>query len=447
MSVAVIKKNNVMAGSFLLASIILALVIAFVLGDFLGSFGDKAEYSVRFPTSVGVVGLKSGAEVTFAGLPVGQVVAVEPELVKDPNSGVMIPSAMLVRISIDSDIRLHEDAFADLSPPILGGVSRINFTSAGAGSYEGGPSDADGLLQPGEILRGRFAPSILAQLGFTSEQADQIKDTIARAQSISANADEITASIRRMANTLEPEFGSGVSDGRMTIANIRAFTDKLNSEGGWASRVDGVLSKADGVMDDVSVISSDAKATTNSVREMIDTNRGRIDSIIANVDETTANIRGKIDPTTERLNELLEKGTLALGSYNEVAGNANALLLDARPKIDATLDNVRMASTQGNLFLEEVRSQPWRLLAKPKKEDLEREPLYEAARTYASAVGDLRAASEALDAAVSGQVTGVSASDIARIAQVVDAAYGRYENAERGLLEVLKLPTDASGKP
>ena len=447
MSVAVIKKNNVMAGAFLIASIILALAIAFILGDFLGSFGDKTEYTVRFPTSVGVVGLKNGAEVTFAGLPVGQVVAVEPAMEKDPVSGVMIPAAMHVRINIDSKIRLHEDAYADLSPPILGGVSRINFASAGSGSYEGGPSDADGLLQPGELLRGRFAPSILAQLGFTSEQAEQIKMTIARAESISANADEITASVRRMSATLEPEFETGVSDGRMTISNIREFTDKLNAENGWASRVDGVLGKADGVMDDVSTITADAKATTTSVRDIIDTNRERIDSIIVNVDETTANIRGKIDPTTERVNELLEKGTLALGSYTEIADNTNSLLLDSRPKIEATLDNVRMVSTQSNLFLEEVRSQPWRLLAKPKKEDLEREPLYEAARTYASAVGDLRAASEALDAAVSGQVTGINASDIARIAKVVDAAYGRYETAERGLLEVLKLPTKPTGKP
>ena len=52
------------------------------------------------------------------------------------------------------------------------------------------------------------------------------------------------------------------------------------------------------------------------------------------------------------------------------------------------------------LGLDEIRAQPWRLLKQPDKDDLMREPIYAAARSYADAVSDLRAASEALEAAL-----------------------------------------------
>ncbi|MBL4590596.1 MAG: MCE family protein [Phycisphaerales bacterium] len=440
MSVAVIKKNNVMAGSFLIGSFLLALIIAFTLGDLMGRFGEKNEYIVRFPTTVGVMGLTNGSQVTFAGLPVGRVISVTPYMQTDADSGITIPVAMDVTIHIDTGFKVHEDAYADLSPPILGGISTINIASAGTGSYDGGPSDANTVLDAGEILRGRFAPSILTQLGFTTEEAERIKEIIARSESISINADEVSASVRRMVETLEPDFDSSVADSRATIANIRAFSDKLAGENGWSSRVDDLFIKGNTVMDDVQLISADVKQATGSVNEMIDTNRERIDHILADAEDMTANIKAQITPTTERINTLLDDGVLALGSYREIAENTNSILLNAQPKIDATLDNIRFASAQGSMFVEEIRSQPWRLLKKPTKDDLQREPLYEAARIYASAVGDLRAASEALDAAVSGQTPSATATDIARIAKVVGAAYGRYEVAERGLLKVLKAP-------
>ena len=73
-----------------------------------------------------------------------------------------------------------------------------------------------------------------------------------------------------------------------------------------------------------------------------------------------------------------------------------------------------------------------------------REPIYAAARSYADAVSDLRAASEALEAAL--QSAGADARNIradtpeqvARIAATVQSAYDRFADAERALLETLR---------
>ncbi|MCA9275067.1 MAG: hypothetical protein KDA29_03495 [Phycisphaerales bacterium] len=445
MSTQLISRNNVVAGLFVILSILLAVAIAFILSDVQDKFAKRTEYVVRFPTDIGVTGLQPGADVTFGGLSIGRVRTISVHTETDPDTGIEVVRSHDVVIAVRPDLVLYEDAYGDLVPPLLGGVSRINIPSPGTGSYDGGPGDPDSTLGPGEALRGRFAPSILAQLGFTTEEAEAIKETIHKVREISNHVDEVSQSVKRMMLDLEPEFGKGVDDGRSTIENIRAFSENLNREDGWSDRVDSILGSADSAAKKVEPVIDDAKATISEARGMIEDNREKVASIIDNVNATSE--RFKLE-TMEQINELLDKGTLALGSYKDVADNANGVLLTNSPKIASTLDSARDIGVQGKLFVEEIRAQPWRLLKKPSEEDLLREPIYEAARAYASAVSDLRVASEALDAAVlkASQSPGSeSVVQIRQIAGVVDEAYERYSEAERRLLERLRTgsPTTA----
>ncbi len=445
MSMQVVNRNNVVAGSFLIGSIILAVAISFILSDIGDRFVAKKHYVFRFPTSVGVTGLKPGAEVTFGGLGVGKVESIVAHKQVDPQSGIEVVVAHDVMVALASELVLHEDAYADLTLPMLGGVSKINIASAGRGSYEGGPSDANTILDEGEILRGRFAPAILTQLGFDVEYVEKIKAITDQAKQITLDVSESTASVRRMTDALEPKFIEGVDDGKSTIANVRAFTDRLNGEDGWSGRVDGILGKTQEASGKAVEVLDETHARVQEARDVIAESKPRIVRILDHVEQTTERIRFD---SMGHLDELLAKGSLALGSYKDLADNANEMLGVNRPKIDATLDSVRDIGVHGELFLEEIRAQPWRLLKKPTKQDLEREPIYEAARAYASAVSDLRIASEALDAAVMrvGETGSPdSAAELARIARVVEEAYGRYEEAERGLLERLRTPGSSTG--
>jgi ABC-type transporter Mla subunit MlaD len=445
MSAQLISRNNVVAGLFLILSIILAVAIAFILSDVQDKFAKRTEYLVRFPTNIGVTGLQPGADVTFGGLSIGRVRAIKENVATDSLTGVDVVRSHDVVIAVRSDLVLYEDAFADLTLPLLGGVSRINIASPGIGEYAGGPQDANPTLDPGEALRGRFAPSILTQLGFTTEEALAIKETIHEVREISANVNEVSESMKRMALELEPEFGEGVDDGRSTLANIRAFTERFNAEDdGWSVKVDSILANADEASAKIPPAIDDAKAALSDARAVIDENREKIASIMDNVDATTERV--KLD-TMDQIDELLDKGTLALGSYKDVADNANSILLSNKPKIAATLDSANDIGVQGKLFVEEIRSQPWRLLKKPSEEDLMREPIYEAARAYARAVSDLRIASEALDAAVlhaAANPNPEAVEEIRSIADVVDEAYGRYGQAERALLERLQTQSPTS---
>ncbi len=438
MSTQLVSRNNVVAGLFLILSIILAVFVAFMLSDVQDKFVKRTEYVVRFPTSVGVAGLQPGAEVTFGGLSVGKVRSIMENVAKDEMTGIDVVRSHDVVVALRTDLVLYEDAFADLTIPILGGISKLNIASAGTGGYEGGPADANGTLDPGEALRGRFAPSILTQLGFTTEEALAIKETIHEVRAISENVNDVSESMKRMALELEPEFEQGVDDGRSTLANIRAFTDRFNAEDGWSPKVDSILSSADDAAKKISPTIDEVQATVSDVRGIVDENRERVTSILENVDVTTERFK---TTTMDDVDALLEKGSVALGSYTDIADNANSILLSNKPKIAATLDSASDIGVQGKLFVEEIRAQPWRLLKKPSEEDLLREPIYEAARSYARAVSDLRIASEALDAAVLNATSNPNPSaveQIREIASVVDQAYGRYADAEKALLERLR---------
>ena len=453
MSMRAVNQNNVLAGSFVISGILLAVIISFILGDLAGKFGKKKSYVVRFPTSVGVMGLEAGAEVTFAGLSVGNVVSVGMHFQEDAASGVRVPDAMDVEIALESNLVLFEDAIADLSPPILGGLSRINIASAGTGAVvEGGDravlaADEGGVLDDGEILMGRFAPSILTQMGLGAEEAKKIKDVIThfpewseQVSETAENVKETSASVLRMTEKLEPNLNNGVDDGRTTMENIREFSDKLNGEDGWGNKIDTVVGNVKDVSEKIGPAIDDAQETLASVRQTVDENRDKVARILDNVEQSTGRIRFE---TIDKANDLLADGALALGSARETLDEVQGLVAENKTTISATLVNTRQLSLQGKLFLEEIRSQPWRLLNKPSKQDLRREPMYEAARAYAGAVADLRFASESLDTAVRMQGGGSEesgdefAAELLRLASVVEQAYGRYEEAERGLLGLL----------
>ncbi len=441
MSSTPVNRNNVLAGLFVIGSLLLAITIAFILGDMLDAFGSKREYTVRFPTNVGVTGLQPGADVTFAGLAIGQVKAIDPYR---PGGQGSAAEAMDVLISIDSRVVLYEDALADLSPPLLGGVSTINFASAGTGAVAPDDplatlaiNDNSGTLDPGETVQGRYAPSILAQLGFSVEDAERIRRTIADVERSSASVKEITDRFNTLTEESRPQIEAAIADARGAVGDVKEFTASFNAENGWKSRVDGIFTRTENTLERGPVIADEIRDAIKRTRAIIDDNESSVRSIISNVESATERFNLQ---TMDQVEELLEEGTLAVTTYRDLADNADGILTRAEPDIAVALTNTRSISQQARLFLDEIRAQPWRLLKQPSESDLRREPLYAAARSYASAVADLRAASEALDAAINAEAMNTTADpgEIMRIAQAVQAAYNDYDRAEQELLETLR---------
>jgi hypothetical protein len=96
----------------------------------------------------------------------------------------------------------------------------------------------------------------------------------------------------------------------------------------------------------------------------------------------------------------------------------------------------------------EVRHSPWKLLYQPKPGEVAHENLYGAARSFATATEDLRAASASLQQAVS-QMPDQFRDDPKFRDQLqgqVAEALARYEAAQRRLADVLDAPASEGGE-
>lgn len=416
------SRNNIMAGLFLVGALLLGVVVSFILGDVGASlFQDKTRYVVRFPLDVGATGLKKGSEVTLGGQKVGSVDKVS--LAFDTGGADVV--GIDVEIVVDARVRFYDTARADLLVPFIGSISSINF--AGVGEPTSGDGAAAGIVADGGSLPGQLAPGLLAQAGVDKETIDNIKATIKQ--------------IREITDEVRPNI-------KPTFEEIQAFAEGLNTRlAAWDERITSILANVDAASDDLEPtllagqeMIEEVRGILDDAKRMIAANRGKIDRTLTNVESITDRVRFE---SVDQIAGLLDQGKAAMTQFTDLGEEANLLLVRESPKVSKTLDNVRELSGEANLMISELRAQPWRILKQPSKDELSREPIYNAARSYARAVGDLRAASESLESIIA-QVSadGASAGLVEPEALLgmrawVEEAFANYQEAEQDLLDEL----------
>src|SRR5262245_2359586 len=215
------SRNNVKAGLFVSAGILLAFAIIVVLSDAKEFFQPKQEYRVRFTVASGVEGLAPGSPVRVGGLDRGRVDRVEPELTGDR------VTALLVDIELDSDVHLYSNAQIERVSQLIGSTASINITNVGDGE-NGKPVPPDGIIDA--VSGGGLARLIGA------EAAN-------RAQSILANLDVVLASVRadyaaHVAPTLE-RLDQAMQDAQAVIAAVRRDYPQ------WSEHVGATLANVD----------------------------------------------------------------------------------------------------------------------------------------------------------------------------------------------------------
>lgn len=400
--------NNVKAGIFVVVTILIAFSVVVTLSGVRDRIKPRDSYIVRFDIGVGAGGLEPGSSVLVGGRPVGRVAKIElrTESVSDA-----LPPGIDVTILVDKNIRFYGAPGAAptgyIERPLLGSGGEVNFTSVGDPSRHP-------RLPVGSVLPGTLAPpSFLAQAGYGDEQAQQLRNILRR-------ADEITENVNA------------------TVSDVRGRSSK------WLDDVDHMMTRGREFADDLPRLASEARERLdqledifNKARAVIDDNRDKIDAIVDNTKEATEHGRDLLanlnEETRGLLNDMLREGREAAASSREAVERLDTLLIEQTPTIRRAFANARLASDQLKLTLAEVRRAPWRLLYRPDTHELEFELLYDAARTYAVAASDLRAASESLQS-----ITG--ATDGAAVEDALDAlrrSFNVYREAERRFLDMV----------
>lgn len=448
------KRNNVLAGLFLIMILVLGVVLSFWVSDIGDRFGSFTTYGVDFSLNDGANGLEPGSPVMLGGKSVGRVVAVGWDRGEALSDGRAVPTSIRVKIKIREDIPLYSNALTQIERPILGGLAAINITSPGGPTVMATDGPEPTLLVEGDAMRGILAPGLLTQAGLGPEQVDLIKQIIVQINTASADIATITSA-------LAPAAEPAATDVAALLASARRIIEEAEADyrDDWSPRISTAMSNFEAVsgkgveiadavqagVADAQMGIADARSGIDEARgviassqEIVDKARPSIESILANVDDATRHFN---EQTTADIDQLMARGTSAVDQFGELGAKANLFFDEQSPQIDATLANVRLASMDGRLFINELRAQPQRLLRPPNKKELERELLYSSARAYAAAASDLRASSAALDNVLSrlgsGESVNITPADIAALQTKLHKAFEQYQGAESDLLDAI----------
>lgn len=377
-------RNNILAGSFLVGTLIVGVWVAFLLSD--RAVGMNAtNYVVRFPVSTGAHGIKIGAPVMLGGQQVGKVTAIDfSSALNDDTKARKVSVDCL--ISVRHDIPLGPDALVYLERSLLGSLASINVSDPGGGPGSSGTSwyGSSDLDKDAKVLAGLVAPpSFLSQAGITSDDIKSAKELITKANK---GADEINAILE----TNRPKIDALVTD----ASNIVSRIEKKMPE--WEARVDRITADVESSTKVLPGVAENLRVQVDKVGALIDRNEAKVDRIVTNTDQAMDKVNHQvIDPLRASLTE----AESALKRFSPTIDKVRLLVDESVPQVQETLANVELMSQQLKLVSVEVRSQPWRIFYRPDTKELQETLLYDAARTYADAVTDLRAASDSLRAA------------------------------------------------
>lgn len=414
--------SNVQAGIFLIVGIVLAVVISFVLSGQIEKLTPRTNYMVLISLREGADGLKKGSQVLLGGQPIGTVEKVD--LKDDPE--IQGLKCVFVQAAVRRDFQVYDDALLLIERPLLGSLAKLNFVSLG---NEKKDKPAKQLAEGGQLRAYTAPPAFMAQAGFGEEQR-------AKVQKIIADTESAMSKVAELVDRNDDKVDSIVSNADTVVRDIKDATP--------------------GVIDDVKQTTANVRDASTKVGPIVDNIGKGVDdgrAFIKNADGLVTENRPKISEFMDRANSIAKKideqgvsqALAAIKDFQSALERVSSLIREEAPSLRKTLANARIASDQLKLAITEVRSQPWRVFYQPNRKEVESSVLYDATRSYATAVSDLRAASESLEAAVSAPVRGDSPNferqSLGELNGRLRDAFTNYAAAEKALLE--KLMKDA----
>lgn len=286
------KARDLIAGGLIFGAFAIALYFAVYVGGTGSGFfsGGQNEYTITFPS---VAGLQQNAPVWISGVPKGKV----KRMFIDPQTGNVD-----VAISLDSDMTLRDDCFAEIIPSSAFGGKAI--------SLEIGQSPeplADGTKIRGELVEDLFTA---ASRGITkiNEGIDVAVDTI---KDVNAVVKDVKAGRGAVGTILYDEKVAGdvaatvenvrvmSEDAKGITTNVRDITEKINSGEGAAALL---LEDADTALRIKNIVRNVEDASDNtvgatrgikSIVQKIDDGKGFL-GVLLNDEETGDNIKSAV---------------------------------------------------------------------------------------------------------------------------------------------------------
>jgi ABC-type transporter Mla subunit MlaD len=402
-------------GFFVLSGVVLFFFVWIVIAK-LNLFTSNSKYTVRFSVTDGITGLAKGSDVQVGGLSRGKVSEIIPKIGDD---GALLE--LHVVINLDENLRVYEDAAVLRIMTLLGSTATLNFTSLGGEKP---------LIEPGSDVLIQAMPSsgvLAAILGpYNATKADQIIQDLL----------DFGDLLARVPKDYDTKVLPILDNAGSIAADLR--TDYSE----WRGKIGGALTSAQGAMGKLDTSMGD-------VQGLLQRNAPKIDTTIANLDSASATANDALKhisaETVPLVDSALRKAESAVDGFGKSIDIVHDLLLQRSPDISEMLSNLRTTASQLKLASMEVRRSPWKILYQPNSEQVAHENLYEAARSFVLAAGDLRAAGESLRLVVERDPGRYETDTKFResVQLMVTDALAKYEQAQQQLNSVLLSPAPA----
>jgi ABC-type transporter Mla subunit MlaD len=405
-------RNNVRAGIFVTVAILLALGVVLVLTEAWSSLRPMRRHIVTFDVKSGISNLSPGSKVRVGGVTMGRVTSVQPQTTQDPLREIH------VGIELDPKVTIYDNALIVLSAPLLGTEAWLD--SPSVGDPAGGKP-----LAEGGVIAAAASPGLLSVLLGPSNAPSS--------GNIIRNVEDFSAFLA----TIDDEYSNRVAP---AFDDARSLINRVQREDWprWAAAVDRIMTSVNSAADRLDSVVGQGQEILAESREPISRIVGNLDDASADVNAITERVR---DETIDQVAALLNRGQEGIDAFANAMQTANAELEAAVPQIQDSLANATLASQQLKLATVEVRRSPWKLLYRPSTDELDHELLYEAARSFALAVADLKAASASMDRVVAmmPQHADDDAATLKRLQQSLLDSFASYQKAQQQLIDVLLI--------
>jgi len=418
------NRNNVIAGLFVLFAVGMGVAVFLTLEKI--NFTERVPYSIRFSVEDGVAGLAKGSAVRVGGLLQGEVIAIRPV---DPGANRPVRE-ILVDITLDARIPIYTNAAAYRAAPLLGDSAWINFPSIGGPGVAWPDGSAGGetveLVPAGGELRAMSTPGLLVNI-VGVENARRLG--------------EMVENVEQVSESLRVDYRESIHPALTDAATvIRSFREDYGS---WRVRVDEALTAAEKAAESLETATAGAARIVTDAETILAGAKPDVEATLANLREGSASARDVVERfganALPKLETVLGDAERTLGSIGDLVGRFDVEFQDRAPAIAGFLNDLRSTAQQLKLASIEIRRSPWRLLYTPSSDVYANEQLYEAARSFALASGDLRVAAEGLER-LSVDPPPILGRDEAlqeRIRTELSGALSRFAEAQRRLYGVL----------
>lgn len=406
------ERNALKAGLFIIISV--ALIIGFTVGikGLQHWIEPSEERIVQFTLRDDVGGLRRGDEVRIGGVKEGEI-----KEIKLTGYDTEDPADDRVRITftLPKRLMLRENATIRVQSTLTG-VAWLNVESLGAGKMLAMNQPIDG--KPGAMSElfasaGNLAPELLATV------KDLRSVTIPKVNTAVDHVNDAVATYK--------ETGAAATD---LVKHVRGQVDPLVGK--------------------VTTVADRTTEAMTEARDILGGGKGDIGEMLANLNVITGNVREKapgildqVDTALTKVNSAVDNATVTLSdlqvtaaNVKEVSAAARSLVSGNRGKLEEMVSDLNVTSNNLKAASVEIRHSPWRLLYKPKKDEMANLNLYDATRQFADGANSLNDAAAALRDALKDPA--VSDDQVKPLVEKLDQSFDNFKQVESELWKRVK---------